>query len=302
MLSRELAAMRRPIIRSLYLLPAVGLIGAAELAAAPPAEQTLEARQVDHAIVLDGEIDDWADIAGITVPLSGTGGADRVELKAALRGERIYVLAVWDDPTENNLHKPYVWNEELQAYEKTEVMEDRLAISFAMRGNFSADKLDGSEFETDVWHWKASRSNPAGLAHDKYWKVSRTPFEGSRAFESPNGGMVHLARPSDAGDWLYKHVRYFLKQADVMPLYEVNMHPKGSIADVQARGVWREGRWYLELSRALSTGHEDDTVIPASGSIEMALAAFDGVSHNVVDGGMHSVSAKLRLRTLSPSS
>jgi Ethylbenzene dehydrogenase len=281
MLSRELAAMRRPIIRSLYLLPAVGLIGAAELPAAPPAEQTLEARQVDHAIVLDGEIDDWADIAGITVPLSGTGGADRVELKAALRGERIYVLAVWDDPTENNLHKPYVWNEELQAYEKTEVMEDRLAISFAMRGNFSADKLDGSEFETDVWHWKASRSNPAGLAHDKYWKVSRTPFEGSRAFESPNGGMVHLARPSDAGDWLYKHVRYFLRQAG---------------------GVWREGRWYLELSRALSTGHEDDTVIPASGSIEMALAAFDGVSHNVVDGGMHSVSAKLRLRTLSPSS
>jgi hypothetical protein len=294
--------MLRSIIRSLYLLPAVGLVGAAEIAAAPPAEQTLEARQVDHAIVLDGEIDDWANIAGITVPLSGTGGADRVELKAALRGERIYVLAVWEDPTENSLHKPYVWNEELQAYDKTETMEDRLAIAFALRGDFSADKLDGSEFEADVWHWKASRSNPAGLAHDKHWKVSRTPFEGSRAFETPSGDIIHLARPSDAGDWLYKHVRFFLKQADVMPLYEVNLHPQGSIADVQAKGVWREGRWYLELSRALSTGREDDTVIPTSGSIEMALAAFDGVSNNVVDGGMHSVSAKLRLRTLSPSS
>jgi hypothetical protein len=302
MLSRELPAMLRPIIRSLYLLPAVGLIGAAEVAAAPPAEQTLEARQVDHAIVLDGEIDDWADIAGITVPLSGTGGADRVELKAALRGDRIYVLAVWDDSTENNLHKPYVWNDELQAYDKTETMEDRLAIAFALRGDFSANKLDGSEYEADVWHWKASRSNPAGLAHDKYWKVSRTPFEGSRAFETPSGETIHLARPSDAGDWLYKHVRYFLKQADVMPLYEVNMHPQGSIADVRARGVWREGRWHLELSRALSTGHDDDTVIDASGTVEIAVAAFDGVAFNVVDGGMHSVSAKLRLRTLSPSS
>ena len=294
--------MLRPIIRSLCLLPALGLIGAADVAADLSAEQTLEARQVEHAIVLDGEIDDWAEIAGITVPLSGIGGADRVELKAALRGERIYVLAVWDDPTENSLHKPYVWNEELKAYQKTERMEDRLAIAFAMRGNFSANKIDGSEYEADVWHWKASRSNPAGLAHDKYWKVSRTPFEGSRAFESPNGGIVHLARPSDAGDWLYKHVRYFLKQADVMPLYEVNMNPRGSIADVQAKGVWREGRWYLELSRALNTGHDDDTAIPASGAVEIAIAAFDGVAFNVVDGGMHSVSEKLRLRTVSPSS
>ena len=294
--------MLRPIIRSLCLLPAVGLVGAAELAAAPPAEQTLEARQVDHAIVLDGEIGDWADIAGITVPLSGTGGADRVEMKAALRGDRIYVLAVWDDPTENSLHKPYVWNEELQAYDKTERMEDRFAMAFAMRGNFSANKLDGSEFEADKWHWKASRSNPAGLAHDKYWKVSRTPFDGAREFESPNGGMVYLARPSDAGDWLYKHVRYLFKQADVMPLYEVNMHPKGSIADVRAKGVWREGRWYLELTRVLDTGHDDDTVIPASGTIEIAVAVFDGVSFNVVDGGMHSVSEKLRLRTGNPSS
>jgi Ethylbenzene dehydrogenase len=295
--------MLRWIARSVYLLPALlGFFPTTDAVAGQGGELTLEARQVDHDIVLDGDIADWADVPGISVPLSGTGGANRVELKAALRGTRIYVLAVWDDPTENKLHKPYVWNEEIQAYDKSEIMEDRFAIAFAMRGKFSANKLDGSEFEADEWHWKASRSNPAGLAHDKYWKVSRTPFEGAREFESPNGGMVYLARPSDAGDWLYKHVQYFFKQADVMPLYEINMHPRGSIADIQAKGVWRDGRWYLELARVLDTGHDDDTVIPASGTIEFAVAVFDGVSYNVVDGGMHSVSEKLLLRTVGPSS
>ena len=51
------------------------------------------------------------------------------------------------------------------------------------------------------------------------------------------------------------------------------------------------------MSRALDTGHADDAVIPASGTIEIAVAVFDGVAFNVVDGGQHSVSRKLLLRT-----
>ena len=50
------------------------------------------------------------------------------------------------------------------------------------------------------------------------------------------------------------------------------------------------------------TGHDDDAVIPSAGTIELAVALFDGVSHNVVDGGSHSVSEKLILRTFAPSS
>lgn len=46
------------------------------------------------------EIDDWAGLRGITVPLSGEGGADRVQLTAASRDGRIHLLAIWDDSTE----------------------------------------------------------------------------------------------------------------------------------------------------------------------------------------------------------
>jgi DMSO reductase family type II enzyme heme b subunit len=286
---------------------AAGVGTLAALAGSMPAgagstAQELQARAVEQLLTVDGEIGDWARLPRITVPLSGTDGADRVELAAAIRGDRIYVLAIWNDPTENDLHKPYRWNEAVHAYERTEQMEDRFAIAFAMSGDFSANKIDGSEFTADVWHWKANRSNLAGLAHDKWWRVSRTPFENSREFRTPSGETVYLARPSDAGDQLYKPVRYYLKQNDIMPLYEVNPAPQGSIADVQAKGVWRDGRWYLELSRLLQTGHDDDTAIPSAGTVEIAVAVFDGVSHNVVDGGGHSVSEKLILRTFVPSS
>jgi hypothetical protein len=262
----------------------------------------LEAGRTGQQIVLDGEIEDWRDIPGIVVSLTGTGGPSEVELRAAVRADRIYLLAVWQDRTKDVQHKPYVWNEAMQAYDKAERMEDRFAIAFAKKGKFTANKLDGSEFEADKWHWKAARSNPAGLAHDKHWKVSRTPFEGGREFQGADGGSVYLARPSDAGDQLYKPTRYYLRQADVMPGYEINMQAQGSVADVKAKGVWRDGYWYLELSRLLETGHDDDTAFPSEGTVEIAVAVFDGISHNVVDGGMHSYSGKFVLRFSTASS
>jgi DMSO reductase family type II enzyme heme b subunit len=288
-----------------FVAAGIGTLAALAVSAlaneAPPG-QTLDARSIDRPITVDGESDDWAGLRGITVPLSGEGGANRVQLIAAIHGDRIYLLAIWDDPTKDDLHKPYQWNEATHSYEKTDRMEDRFAISFAMSGDFSANKIGGSEFTADVWHWKAHRSNPAGLAHDQWWRVSRTAFERSREFRAPTGESVYLLRASDAGDQLYKTVRYHLKQNPIMPLYEVNLAPQGSIADVQARGVWRDGRWSLELSRRLDSGHEDDVVFPAAGTIEFAVAVFDHISLNVVDGGAHSVSGELVLRTSAPSS
>jgi hypothetical protein len=77
---------------------------------------------------------------------------------------------------------------------------------------------------------------------------------------------------------------------------------RGSIADVQAKGVWRDGRWHLDLSRLLDTGHDDAVVIPADGTIPFAVALLDAVSNNVVDGGAHSVSDLLVLETRAASS
>ena len=286
------------------LFAAATLVAGMASSASPttPVAPRVVADAIDHPIQLDGEIADWEGVTGTVVPLSGQGGADRLEMRAAIRDDRIYVLVIWDDTSKNDLHKPYKWSEALQTYKKTDLMEDRFALSMRISGDFTANKLDGSEFTADVWHWKANRSNPIGLAHDKSWRVSRTPFEKSRAFETENGGVVHMERPGDAGDRLYKVVRHYARKGEIMPLYELDGEARGSIADVQANGVWRDGRWYLELSRLLDTGHDDDAVIPANGTMPFAIALFDGVSNNIVDGGAHSVSELLLLETRAASS
>ncbi len=271
--------------------------GAMFVAVQPSAAQTqLVAAQVDKPMTIDGDIGDWNGVTGIVVPLKGQGNVDSVELRAAINGDRIYILAIWSDSTESRLHKPYKWDDTAQKYTRTKQLEDRLALSFAMAGNFSPNKLDGSEFTADVWHWKASRSDPAGVAHDKMWKVSASPFPKAKKFTGPGGQTVYLSRRSDEGDRLYKPVKYDTRQEDLMPRYEVNLSAKGSIVDVRAKGAWRDGKWYLEFSRKLDTGNADDAVFPASGTIELAVAAFSDV-----DGDKHSTSEKIVLKTGVPS-
>ena len=275
------------------LMAATGILAVCGFAA-PLAAQTLtlEALTAPGKMTVDGDPADWASHSGIIVPLQGNGRVDSVELKAAVKGDRIYILAIWRDDTESRLHKPYKWDEATGKYKRTQQLEDRFAVSFAMTGEFSASKLSGAEFTADVWHWKASRTDPAGIAHDKMWKVSRSTFPKAKEFKSPDGTTVYMRRMSDDGDRLYKPLKYTSRQDDIMPRYEVNLKASGSIADVQAKSVWKNGRWYLEMSRPLNTGNADDAVIPRTGQIEIAVAGF-----NDVDGRTHSTSEIIVLRT-----
>jgi hypothetical protein len=276
-----------------YLIPVAAITGIISCAAVPAAAQTsIQAATLGSPITVDGDAGDWAGVPSYRIDLSGRGGVDSVEMRFGIHGDTIYVLAIWDDATESRLHKPYQWDEAGMSYRRTTRMEDRFAMNFLMSGEFSHDKTSGAEFTADVWHWKASRSDPAGIAHDKMWRMSRSEFPGAKKFAGPNGQTIYLARPSDKGDRLYRPVKHTLKQDDVMPRYEVNLSPTGSIADISAKGVWRNGRWHLEFARKLDTGHDDDAVIPASGQIPFAVAAF-----NDVDSDDHSVSGILRLQT-----
>lgn len=275
-------------------LPAASFVVAlAGAAAFPAAAQTVvEAATLPAPIQLDGDTGDWAGVPSHRIDLTGRGGVDSVEMKFGIHGDTIYVMVVWADSTESRLHKPYRWDESTLSYRRTPQLEDRFAISFQMSGEFSYNKLSGAEFTADVWHWKASRSDPAGIAHDKMWRVSRNEFPGSKMFTGDDGQAVYLARPSDAGDRLYRAVKHETKIEDVMSRYEVNLSPQGSVADVRAKGIWRDGRWSLEMARKLDTGHEDDAVISAAGRLLFAVAAL-----NDVDNERHSVSETFILQT-----
>ena len=53
-------------------------------------------------------------------------------------------------------------------------------------------------------------------------------------------------------------------------------NPTGSVADVQAKGLWFDGKWHLEIRRKLHTGHGDDISFPKSGKVVGGIAIFDG--------------------------
>ncbi|MBL4739655.1 MAG: hypothetical protein JKY12_01595 [Sneathiella sp.] len=262
------------------------------MAGAAQAELALSAPSIDKPITLDGDAADWAGISGITVPLKGKGNVDTVEVKAVVHDDMIYMLAIWDDSTENKFHKPYKWNEGTASYKTTKEQEDRFVVTLKMSGEFTPNKFDGSIFTADVWHWKSQRSNTVGLVHDKMWKVDTKPFEKAKELKGANGNPVYLKRSSDKGDKLYKKVKYSEKFEEKMPRYQVNDSAKGSIADVKAKGVWKDGKWTLEIARKLNTGNTDDAVIPAEGTLEIAFGLFNGTSSR-----RHSTSDKIILKT-----
>ena len=52
----------------------------------------------------------------------------------------------------------------------------------------------------------------------------------------------------------------------------------GSVADVSAKGAWRNGAWHLEFSRALNTSNSDDVVFKSGLKLLGQIAVF-GPAH-----------------------
>lgn len=258
------------------------LITAAVFAIAQSAfAQTIPLYALANAPTVDGDDQDWAGMPATVVPLHKTKPdsvvkAGSVSIKGGTYDDRVYIFVEWADDSEDIIHKPWLWNGERNKYVKGSQREDRLAIHFSDHEDYSTNWRSGNAFTADTWHWKASRSNPLGLAHDKSLVVSRSKLLRAYKMNIVDGDSVYIARPSDAGDKIYKTKRYRRFDQPLMPKYVLAESPQGSVADVTARGVWSQGKWRLELSRKLSTGHDDDVVLPRrSGTLAGGIAVFD---------------------------
>ena len=130
-------------------------------------------------IVLDGVDNEsaWQDAEEITLPLS-YGSTKEAQLKALYTDEDVLLRVRWPDTSEDRLHHPWVWNEELGNYEAGPQVEDSLILSFEVGCEWFPSFLSGYEFDFDGWFWKAGRTDPASLAIDMYGSIKRsTPFD-----------------------------------------------------------------------------------------------------------------------------
>jgi len=63
---------------------------------------------------------------------------------------------------------------------------------------------------------------------------------------------------------------------------------EGSITDVKAKGVWKNGMWLLEIKRKMDTGHPDDVVFVKGKAVKAGIGIFN---HSETDD--HTISETL---------
>lgn len=133
-------------------------------------------------------------------------GVAPATLKAAFDDNNIYILATWTDASRNESIQKSWWTFDGTRWQRSGD-EDRIAIMWNINASDFGRNGQGCSLlchvgetpgeggrmrtnnpgeATDMWHWKAARSNPVGFVDDQY-----------TIYDTPQGGRS--TRPGDSG-------------------------------------------------------------------------------------------------------
>ena len=120
----------------------------------------------------------------------------------------------------------------------------------------------------------AHRTDPSGYADDKTHVYSPLQTPNSKFVISKSGLRFYLVRKGDSGEAAYKTIIHPDRIGDRAPTYR-HVTPRGSRADVRAKGVWRDGTWTVEFSRKLMTGQIDDIQFDRRKAYQFGVSRFE---------------------------
>jgi len=287
----------------------------------------LEAAPIEGLLV-DGALDNaWARATVLSVPLKG-GGAGGVDLKAAHDGKRLYLLAMWTDPSPS-MSRFWRYEGDLK-WAKSEredgfsVMWCPGALAEPFRENACAIACHqqrhvyqgtGSGF-LDFWYWGAEQCALFPQARDLWLRQGEEHrLRGDRQPEdSDNVQNVsakydgpclfpQFRRPGDdrivpygktlkevTPDWILKYWKEEINVGREVPL-DLLRARKGSRGDVAAAAKHHDTgpKWVLEMARDLVTGNTDDMAL-GGGPVLFAVAVHDDAA-----GAAHAVSGPIEL-------
>lgn len=264
--------------------------GCAVAADAPP--QGVPVLVLPAAAVVDGDLKEWGKDGWIKVPikptlekserakygLEGEGrnftGSIEVMLKAGVAQGRFFIAVRWPDDKPDTDYKGWEWSG--TKYVEGKKRDDMFAVRFHLNGDYDRSMLSGKNYRADVWLWSAARSNPAGYAEDMMHIISGKSIENAAEYETVDSGTVYIKKNRDAGNPMYKTTRPpKVKEDEKLPSFELATNASGSIADVAAKGVWKEGYWHLEFARKLETGNPDDAGFKPGKKLLGQIAVFN---------------------------
>jgi len=290
------------------------LLGTDGLEAA--AKQTLTAKRVKKAPSgLDDSV--WQKAKAVQVPFEGKekfeGKKASVTTKAVYTNDGIYFLFKWDDPTLSVTKG--AWKNDGQKWTHIKSNEDRISLLFEINriNNFAtkgctvvchvpkgAPNAKDGKFGTssaaekgDLWHWKAARSDPAGVADDT-WVTVISEKKGGRKGDAGSGGdkknitadkskPMYMLAPGKklgkngillAADAVEITDYSVFKPGDVLT-YRMPKNAQGSRADIKAVSRHVGGGWTVMLHRKLDTGNDDDVAFNPRKKYSFAMALFD---------------------------
>ncbi len=268
----------------------VGLMSSLSSAVQP----TWQVARATEMPIIDGQITDevWAYAPALTLSIQKSMGKDmgqeitKLRLQAVYTDTELAILAIWADGTENRTYKTWVWDSSKSRYKKGRDLEDIFSIAFPIKGSFTGDMLSPIEVEWDVWHWNAGRTDASGYAFDRrHIHTFKQPKGRAKQISTSSGKKIWFANPTDQGypPMLLKSKPKTFEGQRVLSF--IATLPTQSQADVQAKGVWVNGRWQLELKRKLNTRQLDDIAFKTDEIYPTAIAIFDRS-----EGGRHSSS------------
>lgn len=240
------------------------------------ADQTIVAAKVKNAPKIDGVGDDPEWKTATQIIIHDNIAKIDVILKAVYTDQEIFFLVVFPDADESREHKPLVWDKEKKVY----VTGTQRGDGFVFKWNMEIKPVDLSVFadnsyKTDVWYWKACRTDPVGYADDTYNILSMDKLPDSIKIISKKGNTFYYGRYGDDGTPAYLATEPQIEyKGDKISMFK-NTTPTGSRADIRAKGVWKEGKWTIEFKRLLFTGNQDDLQFDTKGSYQFGISVYE---------------------------
>ena len=238
-------------------------------------EQRVIAEKVTNAPAIDGAGNDpnWEKASKIVTydPIAKIS----VSLRAVYTKDEIFFLVEFPDPNESRMHKPWIWDKNKGRYISGPDREDCFIFKFNMGPKINDFSLRSSEpHSTDIWFWKAGRTDTAGFADDKTHTLSQIPTQRSVKIRSKSGETFYLKRTPDAGTPAYRNTLMIEYKGDRLTQF-VSRNPMGSRADVRANGTWSKGKWTIEFARKLNTGHNDDIQFSLEKNYQFGISRYE---------------------------
>lgn len=153
-----------------------------------------------------------------------------IQLQVCRSEDKIFFKVNFPALKKKDSYKCWHWDPIIQAYILGNEKEETLCIMISSEDNLLSD----------VWVWRSARTNAVATLDDMFMNNKKEFF-------------------TDAGRRCW-YGRFFGNYAGVVLPRFYNRVPSGSIADVDAIGIWRNQEYTIEIARKLNTGHNDDLI------------------------------------------